>query len=200
MITYTAAMLLTGAVRADRPLIVVALPEEAAHLRTDLPILLTGVGKVQAATAVASLLSEGPRPTKIINLGTAGALRAGLTGTFEVSKVIQHDFNSVALLAVTGHLFGTPLELAGEGLVLATGDVFVSDPVLRESLAEQAHLVDMEGYAVASAAAARGVGVQMIKHVSDDASDGAGAGWSTTVDACARELAAWLASHPEGAA
>ncbi|MBB5870198.1 adenosylhomocysteine nucleosidase [Allocatelliglobosispora scoriae] len=193
-------MLLTGAVRADRPLIVVALPEEAAHLRTDLPILLTGVGKVEAATAVASLLASGPRPKEIINLGTAGALRAGLTGTFEVSKVIQHDFNSAALLAVTGHLFGTPLELVGPGLVLATGDVFVSDPVLKDALAEQADLVDMEGYAVASAAAAHGVPVRMIKHVSDDAGEGAGASWPTTVDACARELAAWLAGHPESAA
>ena len=169
-------MLLTGAVRADRPLIVVALPEEAAHLRTDLPILLTGVGKVQAATAVASLLAEGPRPTKIINLGTAGALRAGLTGTFEVCKVIQHDFNSAALLAVTGHLFGTPLELAGAGLVLATGDVFVSDPVLREALAEPGRpgaIWRARRWVSAARSAGSGTNHQA---VSGDASDGAGAG------------------------
>lgn len=186
-------MLLTGAVRADRPLIVVALPEEAAHLRTELPVLLTGVGKVEAALSVAQLLAAGPHPSEIINLGTAGALRPGLRGIFEVGRVIQHDFDSVSIQALTGRIFGAPLDLVGPGLVLATGDVFVSDPALRAALALQADLVDMEGYAVAAAAAAHGVPVRMVKHVSDDADGDAGASWTTTVDACARELAAWLA-------
>lgn len=194
-------MLLTGAVRAGRPLIVVALPEEAAHLRTDLPVLLTGVGKVHAAMSVTRLLAAGPLPSEIINLGTAGALHPGLRGTYEVSRVLQHDFDSVAIHSLTGQTFGAPLDLAGPGPVLATGDVFVSDPALRSALATRADLVDMEGYAVASAAVAHGVGVRIIKHVSDDADGDAGASWTTTVDTCARALAAWLAgSLPERSA
>ncbi|MEV4413425.1 nucleosidase [Catellatospora sp. NPDC049609] len=185
-------MKLTGTVTPDRPLIVVALPEEAAHLRTDLPVLLTGVGKVRAALAVTRALATGPLPLEIINLGTAGALHSGLAGTHEISRVVQHDFDSATIEALTGRSFGAPLDLLGSGPVLATGDVFVSDPALRAALAEQAHLVDMEGYAVAAAAADHGVPVRMIKHVSDEADAAAFASWTESVDACARILATWL--------
>ncbi|GAA1637728.1 nucleosidase [Catellatospora bangladeshensis] len=185
-------MKLTGTVTSDRPLIVVALPEEAAHLRTDHPVLLTGVGKVHAALAVTRVLAAGPLPREIVNLGTAGALRPGLAGTHEISRVIQHDFDSATIRALTGRTFGAPLDLAGSGPVLATGDVFVSDPALRAGLAEHAGLVDMEGYAVAAAAAEHGVPVRMIKHVSDEADDTAFQTWAESVDACARTLATWL--------
>lgn len=187
-------MALTGTVAPDRPLIVVALPEEAAHLNTELPVLLTGVGKVCAALAVTRLLAAGPLPSEIVNLGTAGALRPGLSGTHEISRVAQHDFDTATIRALTGRTFGAPLDLLGDGPVLATGDVFVADPQLRAALAEHADLVDMEGYAVAAAAAEHGVPVRMIKHVSDEADGSAGKSWTTTVDECARILAAWLAA------
>lgn len=187
-------MRLTGTVRPDRPLLVVAVPEEAAHLDTAYPVLLTGVGKVQASITVSGLLSGGERPSEIINLGTAGALRPGLAGTHEISRVIQHDFNTEALRMVTGHTFGLPFELAGTGPVLATGDVFVSDPTLRAELAAQADLVDMEGYAVAAAAHAYGVPVRIVKHVSDEADGAATTTWGATVQECARSLAEWLSA------
>lgn len=185
-------MQLTGSIQPDRPLIVVALREEAAHLRTDLPVLLTGVGKVRAALSVTKALASGPLPSEIINLGTAGALHTGLAGNYEISRVLEHDFDSVSIELLTGQRFGAPIDLDGDGPVLATGDVFVSDPVLKADLANRAHLVDMEGYAVVSAAQAHGVRVRVIKHVSDDADGEASASWTTTVDACARALADWL--------
>jgi adenosylhomocysteine nucleosidase len=185
-------MLLTGIVRPDQPLIVVALSEEAAYLRTRYPMLITGVGKVQATLAVSRLLGGGVLPAGIINLGTAGALRPGLSGTYEVGRVLQHDLDAAVIRALTGRSFGEPLTLAGSGRVLASGDAFVSDSEVRARLAEQADLVDMEGYAVAAAAAAYGVGVRMVKHVSDDADSGAIASWAETVDGCAQALAVWL--------
>ncbi|WP_144122003.1 nucleosidase [Catellatospora sichuanensis] len=185
-------MILTGTVTPDRPLIVVALPEEAAHLDTAHPVLLTGVGKVCATLAVSRVLAAGVLPREIVNLGTAGALRPGLAGIHEISRVVQHDFDTVTIHALTGRTFGGPLDLAGAGPVLATGDVFVSDPVLRAALAEHADLVDMEGYAVAAAADVYGVPVRMVKQVSDEADGEAVTGWAESVDACARILAAWL--------
>lgn len=192
-------MTLTGIVSPDRPLIVVALPEEAAHLDTGHPVLLTGVGKVCAALAVTRVLAAGVLPREIVNLGTAGALRPGLAGIHEISRVVQHDFDTATIRTLTGRVFGGPLELAGAGPVLATGDVFVSDPALRAALAEQADLVDMEGYAVAAAAAEYGVPVRMIKQVSDEADDAAVTGWAESVDACARILAGWLTDWQRGA-
>ncbi|GIH02732.1 nucleosidase [Rhizocola hellebori] len=176
------------------PLVVVALEEEAAHLDIDLPILITGVGKVNAALAVTRRLASAPRPSMIINLGTAGGLRPGLSGTHEIGSVIQHDFDSVSIEALTGRRYGAAIELAAQGLVLATGDVFVSDPAVRDRLAEDAHLVDMEGYAVAAAAAAFDIPVRMVKHVSDDADHSAIKSWTSTIAESSRALAAWLAT------
>ncbi|GAA3226282.1 nucleosidase [Actinocorallia longicatena] len=187
-------MRLSGIVTPDRPLIVVAADEEAAHLQTGLPVLLTGIGKVNAAVAVAAVLAV-HRPSEIINLGTAGALRPGLRGTHEISRVIQHDLDGEAIEELTGRPTGVPIDLAAEGPVLATGDKFVSTTELRDLLARRADLADMEGYAVAAAARAAGVGVRLVKHVSDEASEGAATTWKDEVDACARDLAAWVATH-----
>lgn len=186
-------MRLTGTVSPDRPLLVAALAEEALYFGEDLPVLLTGVGKVCASAAVTRLLASGPPPAEIINLGTAGALKSGRAGIHEISAVLQHDFDSAGIHALTGHCFGQPISLSASGPVLATGDVFVSDPVLRAALASRADLVDMEGYAVAAAATAFGVPVKIVKHVSDEADGSAVRSWQSAVDECAQALAAWLA-------
>ena len=62
----------------------------------------------------------------------------------------------------------------------------------RDRLAEQADLVDMEGYAIALACEEMGVPLRMVKHISDNADETAH-DWSAAVDGCARELGAWLA-------
>jgi adenosylhomocysteine nucleosidase len=189
-------MQLIGKITTDRPLLVVAVKEEAQYLDTDLPVLLTGMGKVNAATALATVLARSPRPSGIINLGTAGALRPGWTGTHVISTVIQHDLDSVVLRTLTGEAHGAPLALTDTGgPTLATGDSFISDEATRERLAIQAALVDMEGYALATAAAQAGVPLRIVKHVSDDAGDGAIRTWRETVADCSRALGDWTAGN-----
>jgi adenosylhomocysteine nucleosidase len=172
--------------------VVVALEEEAAYLGDRLPILLTGVGKVNAAMAVSAALAIA-RPAAVINVGTAGAVRAGLEGAHEVSRVVQHDLDDALLQALTGRSFGAPIELGGDGPTLATGDLFVSSPADRERVGALADLADMEGYAVAAAARHAGVPVRLVKHVSDAADDGAGQTWQDSVHDAARQLAVWVA-------
>jgi adenosylhomocysteine nucleosidase len=170
-------------------MIAVALPEEAAYLAGD-DVVLTGPGKVSAAIAVGAALAA-RRPDRVLNVGTAGALRPGLHGTFTVGRVLEHDFDAAAIEAITGRPLPGALELDPTAeIVLATGDVFVQDDGLRRSLAERAHLVDMEGYAVARACAAAGVPCTMVKVVSDEASTGALRSWQETIDASARLIAA----------
>ncbi|GGK93886.1 nucleosidase [Planomonospora parontospora subsp. parontospora] len=189
-------MELVGKITADRPLLVVAVKEEAQFLDTDLPVLLTGIGKVEAAVALATVLAGGPRPSHVVNLGTAGALRPGWTGTHVVGTVIQHDLDTELLRALTGETYGAALTLSVDGgPILATGDAFIADEAARERLAARAHLVDMEGYALASAAARAGVPIRIVKHVSDDAGDGAAKSWRESVADCARSLAGWTARH-----
>ncbi|MFD3559563.1 MULTISPECIES: nucleosidase [unclassified Streptomyces] len=189
-------MELTREITAGRPLLVLAVKEEAQFLETDLPVLLTGMGKVNAATALATVLARGPHPSDIVNLGTAGALRPGWTGTHVIGSVIQHDLDDAVLASLTGETYGAPIDLPDQGgPVLATGDSFISDEVSRARLAAQAPLVDMEGYALASAARRAGVPLRIVKHVSDEAGDGAARTWRETVADCARVLADWTARN-----
>ncbi|WP_433532281.1 nucleosidase [Micromonospora sp. CA-263727] len=183
---------LRGTISPDRPLLVLAIAEEAAYLDSDLPVLLTGMGKVNAAAALATTLARGPLPATVVNLGTAGALHSGWTGTHEVGSVVQHDLDTEFIRRLTGQTVGAPLALAGDGPVLATGDQFIADDEVRAALAAQAQLVDMEGYALASTARRFGVPVRLIKHVSDEAGDGADRTWQESVDGCARILARWV--------
>ncbi|MEV4611947.1 nucleosidase [Kitasatospora sp. NPDC049258] len=186
-------MRLIGTVTPDLPLLVVAVEEESAHLGGRFPVLLTGMGKINATAALATVLARGDRPSEIVNLGTAGALRSGWAGTHQVSRVLQHDLDSRVLNLLTGRTFGGPIELGPEqGPVLATGDLFVSDPEARDRLAQSADLVDMEGYALAIVAQRAGVPIRLVKHVSDEAGEGAARTWRESVDGCAKILADWV--------
>ncbi|MFG3343781.1 nucleosidase [Streptomyces sp. NPDC048018] len=189
-------MELLGEITAGRPLLVLAVKEEAQHLDTDLPVLLTGMGKVNAATALATALARGPLPSEVVNLGTAGALRPGWTGTHVVGTVIQHDLDGELLASLTGETYGAPIALpTGGEVVLATGDAFIADEAARERLALRAALVDMEGYALATAAAFAGVPLRIVKHVSDEAGEGAARSWRESVAECARALADWAEAN-----
>ncbi|GGX89472.1 nucleosidase [Streptomyces minutiscleroticus] len=187
---------LLGEIRPDRPLVVAAVEEEAAHLGTGLPVLITGMGKINATAALTLALAGGARPREVVNLGTAGALKDGLRGVLEVSRVLQHDFDTALLHAISGRTYGAPIDLSdGPGHTLATGDTFVSDTAVRARLAEEAQLVDMEGYAVADTARRFGVPVRLVKYVSDTADESAPTAWPEAVDLGARQLAAWARDH-----
>lgn len=178
--------------RGLTPLVVSATRAEAAYVPASLEVIVTGLGKTAAATATAQALA-GRDLTRlvIVNIGTAGALRDDVAGLHEPGVVLNHDINAEAIRAL-GYDPQERLVLdAARSTVLATGDVFVTDPLIRARLAEQAHLVDMEGYAVAYVAARFGVPLRMAKHVSDNA-DESSFDWPSMVDRSARELGAWL--------
>lgn len=176
-------------------LVVSATTAEAAHVPPDLPLVITGMGKTAAATATARALAayDDLSGLTVVNIGTAGALRPGLTGLFEPGSVLNHDLSADVVRAL-GHDPQERLEVGESEVVLATGDLFVSDPVVRDALAERAHLVDMEGYAVAYAAQQAGVPVRLVKHVSD-AADESALDWPTLVAASAVVLGEWLATE-----
>ena len=188
-------MRLHGSITPELPLLVVALEEEAVHLGTHgLPILVTGAGKVNAAIATALTLGS-HSPSQVVNLGTAGALVDDVSGIHVVSTVTQHDLNDDALFELTGLHFGPPITLGGNGLVLTTGDQFIANQVTRQKLAQHAHLVDMEGYAIAKAAMVANIPVMLVKQVSDSADNSATRSWRETVDHCAEQLGAWVMQH-----
>ena len=193
------AVKLHQTISLDRPLLVVALEEEAQHLHvSDLPVLVTGVGKVCAAAALASVLAR-QRPSRVINLGTAGSLREGLKGTQVVGRVEQHDFDDEAIFGLTGEHFGAAIDLGVSGPVLGSGDLFVDSAAKRAGLVGRGiDLVDMEGYAVAFTARQFGLPVTLVKEISDSADEGAALTWRESVDECAERLGEWLRHELRG--
>lgn len=173
-------------------LVVVATEAEAEYVPSGLRMVVTGIGKTAAAVATTQAVLQ-ERPSEIVNVGSAGALRHGLSGLFEVGTVVNHDMNGDAIRAL-GYEPLDVLPVGSSDIVLASGDVFVSDPAVRSRLAERAHLVDMEGYAVAYAARELGVAVTLVKHVSDNADETA-LDWVDVVSLSARAVGDWLAER-----
>lgn len=178
-------------------LVVAATRDEARYVPEGLPLLVIGLGKVAAATSMAGWLGAAtplPDGFEVINIGSAGALRDGVSGLHLPGTVINHDL-SAELLAGMGVRVEDSLDIDGGGdLVLATGDTFIADQDARAALAQRASLVDMEGFAVAWACRRAGVRVRLVKHVSDNA-DSTALDWPELVDASARALADWLVEY-----
>ncbi len=183
--------------KRDDVLVVAATPAEARYVPAGLPLLITGIGKVAAAAAVAhALAGQANRESDytVVNIGSAGALRDGLDGLHLPGAVINHDL-SADLIRSLGIDITDRIDIpGGDHVVLATGDSFVADPHERAALAPRAALVDMEGFAVAWACRQAGVRCRLVKHVSDNADAGA-LSWAETVDRSATALGAWLSAN-----
>nr|WP_202888103.1 nucleosidase [Kribbella solani] len=176
-------------------MVISAVAGESRYVPVGVPVVVTGVGKTAAAVAVSrALAGRDTAGLVVLNVGTTGALRDGLAGLYFPSTVINHDVNGDALRAIgLDPRDELPVD-GGDGTVLASGDVFVTDPVVRARLAERAHLVDMEAYAVVYACREHGVPVRVIKHVSDTADESA-LDWPGQVDASAKVLGEWLTDY-----
>ncbi|MFT3714497.1 MAG: nucleosidase [Gordonia sp. (in: high G+C Gram-positive bacteria)] len=176
----------------DDVLVVSATEAEAAHVPEGTDLLVSGIGKVRAATALSRCLAAAPgRYRRVINIGTAGALHPHHAGLFVPSRVMEHDISAAELTALGYPIRDSWDVPGGDGSVLATGDTFVNDTVTRERLARRADLVDMEGAALAHVSSEFGVPFRLVKVVSDHADDSA-MDWPAAIDAAARRLGAWL--------
>lgn len=187
-------------------LVVAALAEEVVHV-CDVEVLVTGVGKAVAASALARRLATGPVPSLVVNVGTAGSLSPAVTGVVEVDYVTQHDLPYDAIEALAGPIDRgyrlhpdrppEPARTMPSGAVgVATADLFVSDRQrAREIAATGIALVDMEAFAYAAACASFGVPMRCVKAVSDAADEDAGTSWLDMIDGCARALADWVRCH-----
>lgn len=178
------------------PLLVCATEEESLYAPKDIPLLITGVGTIACAVRLTQALTEaaakGIKPSHLVNFGTAGALKNGLNGIFEISSVYKHDFDSDIIEQITGKPCPNRMLVDVSGAFptarLATGDRFVNDSELRTRLAENADLVEMEGSVVAWVGREYDIPVTLIKQVSDRADEAAPKSWAAAVDAGAMEL------------
>ena len=137
-------------------------------------IVYGGVGRVNAAIAFCEMLVY-YKPRRVINFGSAGALRTDFSGLCRVTRSQQRDMDVRALGFSLGQ---TPFEddiiinLEGDGLSRGTGDNFVCLPTEMSS-----DLVGMEAYEFAKICQQKAVEFHCFKFILDYASDDAAHDW-----------------------
>ena len=153
-------------------LFVAALKEETVGLNYFHHI---GVGKVNATYNLTKLIQE-HKPSEVINYGTAGAIKKGLSGIVEVTKFYQRDMDVRGLLDLK--LGQTPFDdineiiNLNEGYSCGSGDNFVNKQIEMEI-----DLVDMEAYALAKVCKLESIKFRCFKYISDNADDSASIDW-----------------------
>jgi len=183
-----------------KPLLVFAMKEESQDVFADHAVLHTGIGKVNAAYGLMKYLHENPKPSLVINMGTAGSRKHAGGTIVNCTRFIQRDMD-VTPLGIP--LYQTPfsndpveihygqrMESLPEGLC-GTGDNFdVTDH------ASQFDVVEMEAYALALICQREQLPFLCLKYVSDGA-DGNGAGdWQESLHKTALALKAAITALP----
>lgn len=167
-------------------------------------LMLTGVGKAYAARAAALLARDcGP----LCALGTGGGLGDERVGDLVLGfRFLEHDMDISALGFARGvtpygpvaeAVFGTASEptrtlalralssagLSAEEGVVASGDRFISDPLVAEDLrlGYGARVSDMESAAAAKVALMDGRDFFTLRWVSDGANRSSAADWAANV-------------------
>lgn len=149
-------------------LLVFAHGDEAVAFE-DVPHLVTGVGKINAVVSLAKELAKGG-VDRVVVMGTAGVVsdgvdRPSLDTIYQVTALVQHDFELESPTVPTAGEAVLPAELH---VTMATGDQFVKNDEQRTHISGLgAQLVDMEGYAFATACKEFGVPLQIFKVPSD---------------------------------
>jgi adenosylhomocysteine nucleosidase len=173
------------------PLVVIALELEGQGLfeQSEVSVLYTGLGKVNAALSLArrlaSLRAEGALPKMVVNFGTAGSRTFATGSVIACRQFVQRDMDVTGLGFALGE---TPFEALPatlsfpavfEGLpegICGTGDRFETGAA---GLA--CDVIDMEAYALAKACLIEDVPFACAKYISDGADHTAADDWQASL-------------------
>ena len=154
-------------------LFVAALKEETPGLDF---FHYVGVGKINATYNLLKLINKF-KPNQVINYGSAGSVKKGLSGIIECTKFYQRDMDATGLLDLK--LGETPFDNIKEiinsdqGFSCGSGDSFVKSKVEMDI-----DLVDMEAYALAKVCKLENIKFRCFKYVSDNADENAPNEWT----------------------
>lgn len=169
----------------ENPLFVFALPEEAGNEFKDDNVLITGVGKVNAAYALTKKLHEGDKPGILVNLGSAGSAVYKRDEVVCCTRFIQRDMDATPL---GFELYKTPFsaippviehgfKIKGcETAICGSGDKFEGN-----HSTDKYNVVDMEAYSLAFIAKERRIPFLCLKYITDGANGSAGTDWQSTL-------------------
>lgn len=174
-----------------KPLFVFALQSEAKGFFTDLPVIFTGIGKVNAAYHLTKEISDNC-PDIIINCGTAGSTLFMQGDVIVCTKFIQRDMEVSAL---GFNKFQTPFEdtptVLENGVVLSgypSGSCGSGDNFEQEHKNSEYNVIDMEAYALAKIALFENIPFLSIKYITDGANSEAAKDWQTALQLAPQKL------------
>jgi adenosylhomocysteine nucleosidase len=188
----------------SKPLIVMALPQESRGRleRAGASLLYTGVGKVNAAAALARRLAElrcaGQSPALVLNLGTAGSRSIRTHTLVACNRFMQRDMDVSGLGFPVGV---TPFDDTPP--IIEFPPVFADMPQRScssgDSFATHLHdfegdVVDMEAFALARVCVTEGVPFACAKYITDGADADSASHWEAALDAAALGFASLYAS------
>jgi len=181
----------------------------------DVVLLKSGIGKVNAALA-ATIMHERYQPEFTINTGSAGGFKEDLeVGDIVIStEVLYHDVDVTAFDYVPGQVPGMPAAFpadaelikktvdAAQGLsinsalgIIATGDVFMSDPAVVAKAREQFPSMiaaEMEAAAIAQVCYQYNTPFVIIRALSDIAGKESAVSFDAFLDTAAKNAASLI--------
>lgn len=182
------------------PLVVIALKVESQALfeEAGIPVLYTGVGKINAAWTLTRRLAEYRNASKplplVLNFGTAGSRCLPTHTLVACNAFVQHDMDVSGLGFTRGT---TPFDEMPARLefpvvfpnlqhaVCGSGDSFVTgEPSV------SCEVVDMEAYALAKVCALEHTQFACVKYVTDGADHAAGEDWQANLHRAAERFIA----------
>lgn len=181
-------------------LIVMALESESQGLfeKENIPVVFTGVGKVNATYNLTKTLLErkvaGKKTELVLNLGSAGSRKFPRGSLVLCNKYVQVDMDASVLGFKHGETpYETKLPIMLEHDqkiereihygVCGSGDSFVT-----RELKVECDVVDMEAYALAKVCLLENVPFMSIKYITDGAGDDAPIDWEKALLDAAKSL------------
>lgn len=168
-----------------------------------IPVLYTGIGKVNAALTLMRALTEakvkGTPITRVVNFGTCGSFTFNRHTLVAADRFVQHDMDVTGLGFKPGEtpFENDPFTLSFEPFfnelphgICGSGDRFVQTPPQA-----QCDVVDMEAYALAKVCAREGVHFVSAKYVTDGADGAAHEDWQTNTKHAAEKFIALYGKH-----
>ncbi|TRX99110.1 5'-methylthioadenosine/S-adenosylhomocysteine nucleosidase [Acholeplasma laidlawii] len=146
---------------------------EGKYQGQDVMLIISGIGKTNASSALSHILTLHPETRFIINLGIVGGHKVNLYDTYLVSEVTYHDVDLTIFNYEYGQipkyptLYFTDTKILNKledfnQIRLYTGDIFSTKPINPNS-----YIVDMEGASIYQVAHSYKYPVLAIKVVSD---------------------------------